>query len=169
MKFWKDFKDIHDKIIKEGVEISKGMKTIQRWLNGIYSKYTIVNFVADHACVDMAWFRSLFLTHCKETKFNLPYSCRNTDDMVKDLILLNFTKNEITEYCTNSLYPHTHYALDDAVQTGYEYLRLKQLFKKTVNNHKSLIRFSNLVTDSVKIIGSCIVLTGLYLLLINGK
>lgn len=132
VEWWNGFPEIYKRIMEESKDINISIKTLQLWLNNIYSKYEVIGFLADHSSVDMPWFRNLFLTHCDQTqtKFKLPWGCVCTTNMVNTLLLLGIKKKEINKFCYSQNFPHTHYALDDAVQTGYYYLKLKLLMKQ---------------------------------------
>ena len=139
MDFWSKFQDIHDKIENEAVPIEIGMLDVQTWLNNLSDMYEITNFMCDISCVDFAWFRNLYLTHCDITnnKFFLSYKGLCQYSMEESLSLLGVDKKEIYDFYKSERFPHTHYALDDALKTAYEYLRLK-LF---IRNFKNRINF----------------------------
>jgi len=132
LEFWDKFQDIHNKIKSESVPIDFGMKNIQSWLNKLSETYTISNFMADISCIDFAWFRNLYLTYCDQSdnKFILPYKAICQYSMAEALVLTGIGKQDIWDCYKSERFPHTHYALDDALKTAYEYLRLK-LFIKT--------------------------------------
>jgi hypothetical protein len=50
--------------------------------------------------------------------------------MEEALILTGISKQDIRDCYKSERFPHTHYALDDALKTAYEYLRLKLFIKK---------------------------------------
>lgn len=67
--------------------------------------------------------------------------------MIETLKLLGINKTYIKKFCCNSKFPHTHNSVDDAIQCGYEYLRLKLLIKqhqliKNSTYQKSLLSLS---------------------------
>lgn len=146
--WWKNYPDIMEKIIGEAEDIEIQMKKLQNWLNNMYQKYYIVGFLADHSSVDMPWFRNLFLEHTnqEDTKFVVPWSCICTANMTNTLILMGYNKNDIKKICSSEKYKHTHYAVDDAIECGYYYLKLKSFIQKEVvkkdHNMKFLIFFS---------------------------
>lgn len=59
-----------------------------------------------------------------------PIICKCTTNIVDTLKLLGLTKEFIENFCLNDNFPHTHDAVDDAIQCGYYYLRLKLLISK---------------------------------------
>lgn len=132
VNWWLKYPEIYKKIKDESKDIKELMIELQEWLNNIYEKYDVIGFLADHSAVDMPWFRNLFLTHCDQTKTNfvLPWACKCTTNISETLVLLGLTKPEIVKFCNTSKFPHTHYAVDDAIQCGYEYLSLKLLIKQ---------------------------------------
>lgn len=132
MEFWNKFPEVRERIRSNSKPIGEQMIKLQLWLNDLSDRYIIKGFVADHSCVDFGWFRNLFLTHCDQLKsrFNLPYKCFCTFNIVEVLKSLGYSNEYLTEYCNNEKYPHTHYAVEDAIQTSYEYLRLQQIIKR---------------------------------------
>lgn len=109
VEFWKQFPEIYNRIESEAVEIKDGMQTVQNWLNMVHSKYNVVNFVADHASVDMPWFRNLYLEHCDQSKntFKLPWACESTVSMRNVLVSLGCDKNGLKIITSSDVYPHT--------------------------------------------------------------
>lgn len=136
LEFWDKFQDIHNKIKSESVPINFGMRRVQNWLNKLSKTYKISNFMADISCIDFAWFRNLYLTYCDQSDntFILPYKAICQYSMEEALILTGISKQDIRDCYKSERFPHTHYALDDALKTAYEYLRLK-LFIKTQFKH----------------------------------
>ena len=132
LEFWDKFQDIHKKIKSESIPIDFGMGNVQKWLNKLSETYNISNFMADISCIDFSWFKNLYLTYCDQSynKFILPYKAICQYSMVEALLLTGICKQDILNYYKSDRFPHTHYALDDALKTAYEYLRLK-LFIKT--------------------------------------
>lgn len=130
MSFWAEFSDIHARIRAEAAPIDVQFTRIQTWLRGVYDKYTVVNYVADIACVDFAWFKNLYLRWCDATSdpYTLPYKCISTDNMKTALVYSGITTAEyIKEKLTACPYPHTHYASEDAAQTAYEFALLMRV------------------------------------------
>ena len=133
MKFWSIFPEIHHRIQSEAIPIEQGMKQVQQWLNMLSTKYKISNFIADISCVDFSWFRNLLLTHCnmEENLFTLPYKALCQYSMEEALIMTGIVnKQDIRNCYKQDRFPHTHYALDDALRTAYEYLLLKCFMKE---------------------------------------
>jgi hypothetical protein len=131
MKFWETCPTVYDRIQAEAEDLLLQMNKLQNWLNDLSLKYKIYNFVSDHSCVDFAWFRNLFLTHCdmSKNKFNLPFKCICINGMLHAMELMGYTKDEINKYCTTERYQHTHYALDDAIEGAYYYLKLSEFIR----------------------------------------
>lgn len=132
MNFWANFPEMYQRIQNEAVPVEEGMCKVQQWLNEIYIKYNVTGFIADPASVDFQWFRSLYLTHCDQSlnTFNLPYKALCTDSMLYVFVnVLGLNKAEIISKCSSPKYPHTHYALEDALECAYFYLRIMQ-YKK---------------------------------------
>lgn len=127
MDFWSNFPDVYKRIESEAGPISEKMKEAQDWLNALSEKYKIVDFVADISCIDFPWFRNLYLTYCdrSKNKFTLPYKAICQYSMEQSLIMAGFAKDEIKVWYQSDMYPHTHYAEEDALKTAYEYLRLR--------------------------------------------
>jgi hypothetical protein len=135
LKFWNEFPLIYERIIKEAEDISLQMLKLKNWLNELSGRYKIVNFIADYSCIDFPWFRNLFLTHCnltEEDEFQLPYKCICVASMIHTLEILGHNKKKINEYCKCSRYEHTHYALDDAIEGAYYYLKLREYIRLNV-------------------------------------
>ena len=137
--WWKGFPEILERIKSESKDIKDSMNELQLFLNRIYSKYEVIGFLSDISSVDMPWFRNLYLIHCDQSKntFQLPWKCKCLENMIETLVLLGIEEKEIEKFCKNEKYPHTHYAMDDAIECGYFYLRLK-LFMKQFKLQNSL-------------------------------
>lgn len=54
---------------------------------------------------------------------SLPYMATCMSGIIKALTLLGHSKEHVLNYMKTTL-PHTHYALDDADEQAYQYLRL---------------------------------------------
>lgn len=131
LKFWEKFPDILERIHDEAVPIEKGINKIHLWLLDLMEKYTIVDYVCDISCVDFCWFKNLYLTYQKENQIKLPYKCLCTHNIKNTLLELNLiSKSDLDYICYCSEFPHTHYALDDARLTAFEFLSLKNLMKR---------------------------------------
>lgn len=127
MDFWSKFPEIYQRIESEAVEVSDGMKQVQNWLNNLYDNYNVTGFIAVLAAVDFPWFRSLYLTYCDQSlnRFSLPYKCLCIDSMIETFVtVFGYDKKQMHAFCMSERYPHTHYALDDAMECAYYYLRL---------------------------------------------
>lgn len=135
MNFWATFPQIYDRIKSESVSLEFGMRKVQEWLNELYENYNIVKFISDPAVADFPWFRCLYLKYCDQSlnKFpRLPHKCFDLDTVYELLAdTHNMNKKDIINSTDTTRFQHTHYALDDAIKTAYEYLKLKQLFNLT--------------------------------------
>lgn len=134
MIFWSKFPDVYNRIASEAGPISDKMYEVKNWLNKLSETYQITNFMADISCVDFTWFRNLYLTYCdtRGDNFNLPYKAICGFSMEETLILAGFNKQTIRDFYHSDRFPHTHYALDDALKTAYEFLRLKLFIRNNV-------------------------------------
>lgn len=130
MAFWSKFPEIRSKIDAEAGPITDKMNELNTWLNKLSEKYKIKNFISDIASCDFAWFRSLYLTHVKTTDnvFELPYISICTHSM-EHVFAKDESKDELKAYYKSERFPHTHYALDDAIKTAYEYLKLRKYIR----------------------------------------
>lgn len=133
MAFWAKFPEVRERIRSEAGPISEKMQEVKQWLNRLSVKYNITDFVSDLSCVDFAWFRNIYLTYCtsEDSVFEMPYSCICTSSM--DKVVNNFMgyPRELQYLYDESIaFPHTHYALEDARKTGYDYIRLKMLIQR---------------------------------------
>lgn len=128
MNFWSKFPAVYQRIQDEAVDIRDGFRTIQNWLNALYQKYDVVNFIADPACVDFQWFSSLYVTYCDQSlnTFSLPYKCICVSTMFDEQVrIFGLDGDEFWKYCSDSnRFPHTHYATEDAMECAYMYLRI---------------------------------------------
>lgn len=129
MAFWAKFPEIYARIQAEMLPIETQMAAIQQWLGTIYSKYQVISFVADIACADFPWLKSLYSQYCDTTidTFTLPYRCISTNDICDTLIDCDFLNKAAHKAMIAACpYPHTHYATEDALQTAYEFGTLVQ-------------------------------------------
>ncbi len=133
MEFWAKFPEIYKRIQDEALPIAEQFLKMQVWLNEIHDKYKVVNFVSDYVSVDYAWFKNLYLVYCDTSKDNFFLSWKPicTSNIRKVLIDFGFDKEELTKKCEDIKYPHTHYAMDDALETAYEYIVLSYIIKCT--------------------------------------
>lgn len=133
MNFWSKFPEIYNRIQSEALSEVDGMRNVQVWLNNLYRNYNIVKYISDPACVDFQWFRSFYLEYCDQSLNEFPYlpfKCLCLDaiyDVLADVKCIS--KKDIIHFTETERYKHTHYALDDALKTAYEYLKLKQIFQ----------------------------------------
>lgn len=129
MEFWAGFQEIKERIMSEAVEINSGFLQIQNWLNNLSERFNITNFVSGISCVDFSWFRNLYLTHTDQslTRFSLPFKSICVHTKYRTMLEFGFQKEAIDNYCKSKILRHTHYALDDALEEAYYYLRMKQL------------------------------------------
>lgn len=134
MDFWKNFPDIYNRIQSEAGPISDKMNEVKIWLNSLSRKYKIKDFVSDISCVDFAWFRNLYLTYADigNDDFRPPYSSVCTNSMEK-VVKMFYTREELRNFYDSERYPHTHYALDDAIKTSYEYMKLKEFIRENLS------------------------------------
>lgn len=131
MEFWSKFPEIHGRILSEAVDMKNAMLQLQVWLNELHRKYEVIGFLPDISTADFPWFRNLYLEHTdqKLTEFFLPWDCICLSNMMKTLIVLGDNWKDIKTFCTTERYKHTHYALDDAIECSYFYLKLKEYIK----------------------------------------
>jgi 3'-5' exoribonuclease Rv2179c-like domain len=135
MKWWEEYPEIYQKIYSEAIDLPTAMQKLQCWLNMLSEKYNIKNFLADHSCIDFPWFKNLYLTHCDQNlnKFRLPWTSICIDNMKRTLIIIGIKEEDITNYCTHEKFKHTHYALDDALECAFYYIKLKEFIIKNIN------------------------------------
>jgi hypothetical protein len=126
MEFWSKFLDIKRRIIEEAKPIPEQMYILQKWLNKLNEEYTF-EFVSDIACVDYSWIKNYIHEYCNEEErnFRLPYKCLCLYSIQEAIMSLGYTYEEIKGRCSTSIFPHTHYALDDCYDCVYYYLNLK--------------------------------------------
>lgn len=131
MEFWSKFPEVYQRIKSEAGPILEKMNEVKVWLNKLSRKYKIKDFVSDIGCVDFSWFRNLYLTYSttEGDNFKLPYKSVCMDGMERVLKFF-YSWEYIQSYYNSGKYPHTHYALDDAIKTAHEYLKLKSLITK---------------------------------------
>ena len=134
MNFWSNFPEVYNKIMSEAGPIDQKMYEVKEWLNNLSEAYEISNFMSDISCVDFTWFRNLYLTYCttEGDKFFLPYKAICGYSMEEALIIAGIDKKEIRDFYQSERFPHTHYALEDALKTAYEYLRLKLFIRNRI-------------------------------------
>ena len=134
MDFWSKFPEIHKRIQEEALPIDEQFEKIQIWLNSMYSKYNVKHYVADHSAVDFPWFKNLYqslnVDSLSNDNFRLPWKCLCTFNMKQVLLELGCDINDIYKQTTTEVFPHTHYATEDALQTAYEYLSLLRLIRE---------------------------------------
>jgi hypothetical protein len=142
MKWWETHPNIYQKIYSEAIDMSIAMKKLQDWLNILTENYNVVNFVADYSCIDFPWFKNLYLTHCNQqlNKFKLPLTSICIDNMKRTLIMMGIKKEKIQHYCTHEKFKHTHYALDDALECAFYYVKLKEFINKIQINSFDFIQ-----------------------------
>jgi len=148
MNFWNKNEEIRQRILSEAVEITEGFCRIEDWLIDLSQRYIIKDFVSGIANVDYAWFRNLFLTHSRN-QFNLPFKSICCYSMLETLKLLGVRKegnflilgDYNIEY-KSSILKHTHYALDDAIEETYSYLKIRELldFISFTNGQKDVFK-----------------------------
>lgn len=128
MAFWAKFPEVRERIRREAGPISEKMQEVKQWLNRLSVDYNIT----DLSCVDFAWFRNIYLTYCtpEDSAFEIPYSCVCTSSMDRVIIFMGHIGELDCLYDASSEFPHTHYALEDARKTGYDYIRLKSLIQR---------------------------------------
>jgi hypothetical protein len=128
MAFWANFPDVYAHIKSEMRPIDEQFAAIQAWLAEIYKTYCVVAYVADIAAADFPWLKSLYAQYCvATTAVPMPYRCISTHDIrdtLADIGMLSKTAHR--EMLAKCPYPHTHYAVEDAMQTAYEYGALVQ-------------------------------------------
>lgn len=134
MNFWSNHSKIHDDIISKGEDIKISMIKLQEWMYDLSQNYNLKGFVCDHSSVDFQWFRCLYTTHLDNTKpkIFLTWRCNCTWNMTETIVKFGYTRDEIKEYYKNENLTHNHFALDDAKNTAYQYLRLKMF----IDNNK---------------------------------
>lgn len=125
MEFWSKFPEIHDRILSEARPIHEQMLKVEEWLLKLSEKYEIT-FLADIANVDFCWLKNLYMIYSNNT-YRMPYKCLCLNGMEEAMIIMGFEKTTIREYCKCPLFVHTHYALDDAMETAHCYLAMKKL------------------------------------------
>jgi hypothetical protein len=125
MKFWADNQATYDRICAESVDPAVGMNTLHSWLEQVYAKYEVREWVAWPSSFDWQFFNSYYHRYvdAAKTLTSLPYMATCMSGMLKTLTLLGHSKEAVLGYMKTTL-PHTHYALDDADEQAYQYLRL---------------------------------------------
>ncbi len=125
MDFWSKFPEIHNRILTEAKPIEEQMLKVEQWLIKLTDTYD-VTFLADIANVDFCWLKNLYMVHSNNT-YRMPYKCLCLNGMEEAMIAMRFNKTDIRAYCKCPLFVHTHYALDDAMETAHCYLAMKKL------------------------------------------
>lgn len=141
MAFWAQYPNIYARIKSEMRPIDEQFAAIQAWLINIYKQYRVIAFVADIAAADFPWLKSLYSQYCTATTaVPMPYRCISTTDIRDTLAEIGMlSKTDHRDMLAKCPYPHTHYALDDALQTAYEYGALMQC-KANVRSRLSLVK-----------------------------
>lgn len=130
VEFWSNNQEILERIHSESKPIHNQMQIVKEWLENVYNKYRVLEFVAEPGAVDLPWVRCLYFEHCSSSTFTFPYHCKCVSTMKGILINMGYSWDEIEEYLKTDIYVHTHYALDDAKLTAFRFVKLLEFFRK---------------------------------------
>lgn len=129
-EFWSKYPEILDKIRQNAKDPTENMNRLVAWLKMLENDYEIVEWVAAPAGYDWQWLNCMYNSYPPTEKYNLPHSCKCLSSMKK--IIRNWpTFSDIDGFLNVGCekFPHTHYAVDDAVEQAYKYLRLTNFSK----------------------------------------
>lgn len=134
-EFWSKNKKLLDYINVKSVDVKVAMEIFSEWYNKLKSSYKKIKFCAHPTSYDHMWLNSLYYQYGPGIKSVLPYDAI-CSDTIKDLYEKDL-KIKFKDLKHTSL-PHTHNAVDDAEQQGYQYFQMLKQIKKRHN----MIRYS---------------------------
>lgn len=129
-EFWSKNMNIYNHIKKNEKDVKIVMQELNDWIRELQKKYNITKWIAKPSSYDFQWINCLFNKYLPKYPIQLPFSITCISTMLKTCEMLNIKLNNLK---TDKL-KHTHYALDDAIQQGYMYLRMINEMKKYIVN-----------------------------------
>lgn len=121
-EFWNKNLDVYNYIKSNEIDAQEAVNKISDWLFDVEKAEKIKYFVANPAAYDWMWFHYLY------TKFNgkyqLPYTAKCISSM--KFLLKNMGKN--LSIVSDKL-PHTHDAVDDAIEQAFTFIKIMELTK----------------------------------------
>lgn len=131
--FWSKYPDILQKILENGKSASTQMRALSDWLIGLEKEYEIDKWVAKPAAYDWQWLNSIyyFYTFSNDNRYNLPFKAECISTIQATLKYFNCYDLAMLDYnCGKNKLPHTHYALDDAIEQAFLYLCLRKFISE---------------------------------------
>ena len=102
------------------------MQELSDWLRVLNKKYNITKWVAKPASFDWQWINCLYNKYLPNNPFPMPFSIKCISSMLDVCKLIKFTPKDLKSPDLK----HTHNALDDAKEQGYQFLRLTRQLEK---------------------------------------
>ncbi len=126
--FWAKFSDVLAKIREDAQEPSMQMQKLSDWLKKLEQDYEIVRWVAAPAAYDWQWVNSIYHQYKPDAAYSIPYSCECMSTLRRGLEYLGKDDDKVSAFMAVGIenLPHTHYALEDALEQAYKYLRLRK-------------------------------------------
>lgn len=138
--FWSKFPETLAKIEASAGEASLQMARLTEWLNELEKTFTITKWVAKPAGYDWQWLNGTYHQYSGPGAYPLPHKCECISSLIRALEYIGVDRKILAEFLDvgSETMPHTHYALDDALEQAYKYLRLRKYMKQKVTiNGKS--------------------------------
>ena len=130
-EFWSQFPKILEKIRGNAKTPAVQMQQLSGWLHELSERYTIVRWVAAPAGYDWQWVNCMYYRYPPNNAYKLPFKAECMSSILAGLGYMGYKEAALMyiEDGTEHL-PHTHYALEDATEQAYKYLRLLQFMRE---------------------------------------
>nr|QBK87484.1 MAG: hypothetical protein LCMAC201_03940 [Marseillevirus LCMAC201] len=126
-EFWSRFPDVLARIRTNAQDPTIQMKKLSDWLTELEEDYVITQWVAAPAAYDWQWVNSVYHQYLPiPVPYQLPYSCECMSSIRRAVGHMTSSPDEPKMFMSvgTEHLPHTHYALEDALEQAYKYLRL---------------------------------------------
>ena len=132
-EFWSQFPEILEKIRANAVDPFIQMKQLSNWLYELSEQYTIDRWVAAPSAYDWQWVNYMYYHYKSINTYKLPFKSECMSSIIAGLGYMGY-KSDVSQYIKKGAehLPHTHYALEDATEQAYKYLRLRKFMKSKV-------------------------------------
>lgn len=132
-EFWDKFSDIRERIRINQTRPHEAIKRLECWLLKLSEAYKIERFVAGPSSYDWQWVNCYWHKYGGGTDYSLGYSSECFSSLKRAMSYSkHIHKDNIDEIVGkyDDEYPHTHYALDDAMREAAQYFE----FRKFLHN-----------------------------------
>ncbi len=132
--FWAKFPAILAKIRENARHPIFQMQKLSDWLKELEQNYEIVRWVAAPAAYDWQWVNSVYHQYEPTNAYQIPYSCECMSTLRRAVGYMGKDETAASDFMTAGTenLPHTHYALEDALEQAYKYLRLRKFLTECI-------------------------------------